>query len=371
MRILIAAGGTGGHVNPALAIAQAIKNLEPEADILFVGRRDGMEYGLVTAAGYPFEHVEVRGFQRTLSLENIKRNTIALFDLAFASGSGAKILKNFKPDLCIGAGGYVTGPILRVAAKKGYKTVIHEQNAYPGVTNKLLARGADIVFAASAAAAKRLGCEEKTIVVGNPVRQAVFEADAACAKKEYGAAGRPVILSFGGSLGAAPLNRAVAELAAWLAGNENCLHIHATGKAGAGEFAALLEKFNLAPNENFIVQQYITDMPRALAAADLVIARAGALTLSELAAAGRAAILIPSPYVSENHQYYNALEVVQAGAALMLEEKDLTGSSLIAMVQTLVGDRAKLTAMGKKAKSLATPDSAQIIAQKALELIKN
>lgn len=368
MRVLIAAGGTGGHVNPALAIAQAILDIEPATEILFVGRKDGIEYGLVTAAGYNFAHVEVRGFQRRLSLENIKRNFVALFNLAFSSRASKKILKDFKPDLCIGAGGYVTGPILRTAAKKGYKTAIHEQNAFPGVTNKLLAKNADIVFAASEGAVSRLGQPQKTFVVGNPVRKAVFEANAADAKRQYGANGRPVVLSFGGSLGAAPLNRAVAELAAWLTQNENCLHIHATGKAGAGEFAALLEKLAIEPNENFIVNEYINDMPTALAAADLVISRAGALTLSELAGAGRAAILIPSPYVSENHQYYNALEMVECGGALLLEEKNLTGERLIEMVSELIGERGKLAAMGNAAKTLAKPECAQEIAQKVLEL---
>ncbi len=371
MRVLIAAGGTGGHVNPALAVAGAVKKAMPGAEILFVGRKDGIEYGLVNAAGYSFAHINVHGFQRRLTLENIRRNIAALFALAFSGFRARKILKDFAPDVCIGTGGYVSGPVIREAAKKGIPAAIHEQNAFPGVTNKLLAKKVDVIFAASPAAAQRLGQKEKTLIVGNPVRSAIFEADRGACKAALGAGGRPVLLSFGGSLGAAPLNRAVAELAAWHLAHENYLHIHATGAAGKEEFCALMNKFCIAPGPNFTVQEYIEDMPSALAAADLVICRAGALTISELAAAGRAAVLVPSPYVSENHQYHNAKEVVDAGAAIMLEEKNLTGAALVSIADELFTNRSRLTQMENAAKALATPASATIIAEKLFEMVKS
>ena len=200
MRVLIAAGGTAGHINPALAIAGALKAAEPTAEIHFAGRREGMEYGLVTKAGYPFHHIEINGFQRRLNAENIVRNVIALWHLALSGPRTQKILNEVKPDLVIGCGGYVSGPVVRAAARRGIKTAIHEQNAFPGVTNKLLAKDVDVVLAASADAVEKLGAPEKTTVVGNPVRPEVLTADREAARRNLKAGDRTVILSFGGSL---------------------------------------------------------------------------------------------------------------------------------------------------------------------------
>lgn len=201
MRVLIAAGGTAGHINPALAIAGAIKKADPSAEIHFAGRREGMEYRLVTQAGYPFHHIEITGFQRRLSLNNIKRNIITLWNLALSGPKARAMMKEVQPDLVIGCGGYVSGPVVRCAAKKGIKTAIHEQNAFPGVTNKLLAPDVDIVFAAVPAAVEKLGAPEKTQVVGNPVRPEVFEkaGERDAIRAQLGAGDRTVILSFGGS----------------------------------------------------------------------------------------------------------------------------------------------------------------------------
>ena len=174
MRVLIAAGGTAGHINPALAIAGALKKADPTAEIHFAGRKEGMEYRLVTQAGYPFHHIEITGFQRKLSLHNIKRNIVTLWNLALSGPKAKAIMKEVQPDLVIGCGGYVSGPVVRCAAKMGIHTALHEQNAFPGVTNKLLAPDVDIVFAAVPAAVEKLGAPQKTIVVGNPVRPEVF-----------------------------------------------------------------------------------------------------------------------------------------------------------------------------------------------------
>ena len=182
MRVLIAAGGTAGHINPALAIAGALKAADPAAEIHFAGRKEGMEYGLVTKAGYPFHHIEINGFQRKPTLKNVGRNVVALYHLALSGPRTAAILKEVRPDLVIGCGGYVSGPVVRAAAKKGIKTAIHEQNAFPGVTNKLLAKDVDVVFAASAAAVEKLGAPEKTLVVGNPVRPEILNRDRAAAR---------------------------------------------------------------------------------------------------------------------------------------------------------------------------------------------
>ena len=187
MRVLIAAGGTAGHINPALAIAGALKKADPAAEIHFAGRREGMEYGLVTKAGYPFHHIEINGFQRKLTAENIRRNVLALWHLALSGPRTAAILREVQPDLVIGCGGYVSGPIVRAAAKKGIHTAIHEQNAFPGVTNKLLAKDVDVVLAASADAVEKLGAPDKTVVVGNPVRPELLTQDRAAARAKIGA----------------------------------------------------------------------------------------------------------------------------------------------------------------------------------------
>lgn len=369
MKVLIAAGGTAGHINPALAIAGRIKAGCPEAEIHFAGRRKGMEYDLVTRAGYAFHHIEVNGIQRSLTPKNIARNIAAVWHLALAMPRAGAMLRQLQPDLVIGAGGYVSGPVLQAAARRGIPTAIHEQNAFPGVTNKILAKEVDVVFAASAAAVDRLGAPDKTLVVGNPVRPEVFRQDRAAARKALGAGDRVVLLSFGGSLGARRINEVVADLAAWHTKNRDFLHIHATGSRGVELFRRLGLEKGFAGAKQLQVKEYIQDMPRMLAAADLVISRAGALTLAELEAAGRAAILIPSPNVAENHQYYNALELEKAGAAVVVEEKDLTGEKLIELVDRLTSCPETLAEMGQKARALARPDSLDLIWDRLCQLV--
>ena len=365
MRVLIAAGGTAGHINPALAIAGAIKKADPSAEIHFAGRKEGMEYRLVTQAGYPFHHIEITGFQRRLSLNNIKRNIITLWNLALSGPKARAMMKEVQPDLVIGCGGYVSGP--------GIKTAIHEQNAFPGVTNKLLAPDVDIVFAAVPAAVEKLGAPEKTQVVGNPVRPEVFEkaGERDAIRAQLGAGDRTVILSFGGSLGARRVNEVVADLCAWeQKEHKPVLHIHATGQYGVELFQNLEKEKGFAPGESLVVKEYINNMPELLAAADLVISRAGALTLAELEAEGRAAILIPSPNVAENHQYYNAMELQKAGAAVVIEEKDLTGEKLVSTVSGLLAEPGRLAAMGRNARTLSVDDSLDRIADALMKLVK-
>ena len=362
MRVLIAAGGTAGHINPALAIAGAIKKADPSAEIHFAGRKEGMEYRLVGQAGYPFHHIEITGFQRRLSLNNIKRNIVTLWNLALSGPKAKAIMKEVKPDLVIGCGGYVSGPVVRCAAKMGIHTAIHEQNAFPGVTNKLLAPDVD-----------QLGAPDKTIVVGNPVRPEVFTKakDRDAIRAELGAGDRTVILSFGGSLGARRVNEVVADLCAWEQHEKKpVLHLHATGQYGVQLFKDLEKEKNFAEGDGLVVKEYINNMPELLAAADLVISRAGALTLAELEAVGRAAVLIPSPNVAENHQYFNAMELQKADAAVVIEEKDLTGEKLVSTVSDMLAQPGKLAEMGKNARSLSVDDSLDRIADALMKLVQ-
>ena len=362
MRVLIAAGGTAGHINPALAIAGALKKRHPDAEIHFAGRQKGMEYGLVSKAGYAFHPIEVNGIQRRLTPKNIARNLVALWHLALSGPRAGAILREVKPDLVIGAGGYVSGPVVQAAARRGIRTAIHEQNAFPGVTNKILAKQVDLVFAAMPDAVQRLGAPDKTVVTGNPVREEMFRQDRPAARRALGAKeGQAVIISFGGSLGAQVLGERVADLAKWEIAQRDFLHVHATGSIEKADFAALAARLGIDHSPKFIIREYIDNMPEMLAAADLVISRAGALTLAEIAAVGRASVLI---------QYHNAMQLQKLGAAVVVEEKELTGEKLIGIVDKLTKDPAELMLMGAKARALAQPDSLDKICENLDRLMK-
>lgn len=369
VKVLIAAGGTAGHINPALAIARGIEKQWPHAEIHFTGRQKGMEYRLIKQAGYPFHDIEVRGVQRSFSPKSIARNVAAAWYLSLAPHAARKILAEVQPDLVLGTGGYISGPVLREAAKKKIPTAIHESNAFPGVANKLLAGYVDLIFAATESATQRLGHPEKTIISGNPVRPEFLEQDREKNRKKIEAGNRIVILSYGGSLGAMRVNQVVADLAKWHINDRNFLHIHATGSIEKEEFAEIAKEKNIDKSENFDIREYIDDMPALLSAADLVICRAGSQTLAELAAVGRASILIPSPNVAENHQFYNALEFVNAGAAVVFEESGLTSNILIEAVSEMTEDPKTLVKMGEEAKSLAHPKALETIIEGLVNLL--
>ncbi|HIS69417.1 MAG TPA: undecaprenyldiphospho-muramoylpentapeptide beta-N-acetylglucosaminyltransferase [Candidatus Gallacutalibacter stercoravium] len=370
MKILFAGGGTAGHINPALAIAGYVKQQQPQAEILYVGAKGGMEGKLVPKAGYAYQEIAISGFQRKLNWEGFKKNLRTLKLLVTSSAASKKIIRSFAPDICVGTGGYVSGPVLRAAAKLGVPIVIHEQNAYPGVTNKMLAKYASKVFLTVEDAKKYLpqGCP--WVVTGNPVRAEFLTAQREEARKKLRLDTRPVILSFGGSLGARKINEAVADLIAWSAKEDRYQHIHAYGQYGKWFPQRLEEKgVRLAQHPNLDIREYIDDIADCFAAADLVICRAGAGTLSELQAQGRASILIPSPNVAENHQYHNAMALVRRQAASILEEKDLTGQRLISMVDEMVSHPDVLRAYQANAKKMAITDSSERIYRGICEVL--
>ena len=236
-----------------------------------------------------------------------------------------KIIKKINPDIVVGTGGYVSGPVLKAAQKLGIKTAIHEQNAFPGVTTKMLASGADRVMLAMPEAQKYLKLNKNPDITGNPIRGELLCVDREGARKKLGIGDKPLILSFGGSLGAKHLNETVTELIKWHNGSGKFHHIHATGKVG---YDAMLERLkDVELSDEIKIREYIDDTDVCMAAADLVICRAGAITVSELQAQGKPAVLIPSPNVAENHQYYNAMTLVKKSAAKLIEEKDLTRDS--------------------------------------------
>lgn len=368
MKLLLTGGGTAGHINPALAIAGYAKEKDPHVEILYVGNRGGMEERLVKRAGYRMEFITISGFQRRISLRNLVRN-VQTVERIFTSTMEVKhILKDFAPDVCVGTGGYVSGPVIREAAKEGIPCVIHESNAYPGVTTKLLAKSVRTVMLAVEDAKHYFEDGVNCVVTGNPVRGEVLAADRDASRKALGLDGRPVVLSFGGSLGAAALNRAAAYMLAQSGKQGRYQHIHGYGQHDP-KFLAELEEYGLKRSEHpqIRVTEYIDNMPQCLAAADLVIGRAGAMTLTEIEAKGKATVLIPSPNVAENHQFHNAMALVRRGAAEIIEEKDLTGLALWELVDGILSDPARLESLGENAGTMGIHDAGERIHQVILE----
>lgn len=371
MKVLIAAGGTGGHVNPALAVAGEIKKQYPQAEICFVGTSDRIESKIVPAAGFPLKTIEISGFKRGFSVADIKANVKTVTRLLKSSGSVKKIINEFKPDVAVGFGGYVSGPVIRMAAKMGIPTAIHEQNAYPGVTNKALAEKVDAVMLTAPEAEKHMKCKNKPVITGLPVRGELLEADRSVSRRELGFNDNPIILCMGGSLGAKVINEAIVKVLVAHKNDSNFNYIVSTGQNGLW-VPEELEKNGVDHKnaDNIQIRTYIDDMARCLSAADLVICRAGASSLSEIQALGKPSVLIPSPNVTENHQYHNAMALVNKGAAVIIEEKDLTGERLNEEINSLMADKERLSAIGKNAKEMAVVDATARICDIVTGLIK-
>lgn len=369
MHILFAGGGTAGHINPALAVAGYIREKHPDAHISYIGTPDKLEAKLVPEKGYNFRTISVAGFQRKLSLKNIGRNISAAAKAVTSSIDAKKILKEIQPDVVVGTGGYVSGPVLREAVKLKIKTAIHEQNAYPGITTKMLASSVDAVMLAMPEAEKYLKLNKKPFITGNPIRSELLNMSRIAAREKLGLDSRPLILSFGGSLGALKINQAVSGLIEWHNGSKKFYHIHGTGKSGYESVKNHFGEKGIELSDEIDIREYISDMDVCMAAADLIICRAGAITLSELLACGKPAILIPSPYVAENHQYHNAMALVNRNAGFVIEEKDLTSESLGKKIDDLLGNRELLLQTEKNAKAMAITDSTQRIASIVLSLI--
>lgn len=371
MRVLLAGGGTAGHINPALAIASVIKEHYPDTEFLFVGTPNGMEARLVPESGYNFASMKVAGFQRKISLKNIKRNCQAVYYLASAGSKAKKIINEFKPDIAIGTGGYVSGPVIKKAARMGVSTAIHEQNAFPGVTNKLLAREVDKVMLTVKEALNYLDKDVDYTITGLPVRAGIASKSKLEARAELGFDNELCILSFGGSLGAGCINETMAELIKWHTSNNLKInHIHGYGKMGKDSFPKAMDESKIPmKSKRLRISEYINDMDTCLAAADLVICRSGASTLAELEAAGKASILIPSPVVTGNHQFHNANVLGKAGAAVVIEQKDVTNELMIKTVKDLYEHREKLSDMSDNAGKLAIKDTNDRIYKVIKELI--
>lgn len=374
LKVLMAGGGTAGHVNPALAIAEIIKNEHPDAEIRFVGNPEKLEAKLVPQAGYKFEPLTIEGFQRKINGENIKRNAHAAMCLAKSGSRCRQILKEFKPDLVIGTGGYVSGPIVRAAAKAGIKTAIHEQNAFAGVTNKILSKKVDVVMMTVKESQKYFTQAKKCVTTGLPVRGMFSRLSKEEARKQLGIPqDAQVVLSAGGSLGAKVLNENIAKLFKWYQDEgRQVYHIHSYGTYKDYEnYIDDCEKqgIKIKDEPRLSVGSYV-NMPQAMAACDMVITRCGAASLAEIEAVGRCSVLIPSPWVAENHQYHNGMVLQKAGAGVVIEEKALTGDVFISTVKEFLDDPEKMKKCSENAAALHISDTAQRISRAIEPLIE-
>lgn len=375
MKFLFATGGTAGHINPALAVASYIKETQKDAEILFIGTADHMEARLVPNAGFAFETIEINGFKRSFSPKAIADNVKTVFKLFKSEKVSKGIIESFSPDVVIGFGGYVSGPVLEEAAKLHIPCCIHEQNAYPGITNKQLAKQVDKVMLTVADAAKHLDAKNEAVVTGLPVRGELLKMKKTDARVQLAIPdSKQLVLSFGGSLGAAPLNNAMFEILLRHAEDGSVYHLHSVGTNGADYLDKFLNNGFERVSDTVVkkgtveVRQYIDNMDVCMAAADLVVGRAGASSLSEIEAMGKASVLIPSPYVAENHQYHNAMALVNRNAARIIEEKDLTSDSLSSLIKELLSNPDTLFEIEKNAKNMAIPDARERIADIIISL---
>lgn len=371
-RYIISGGGTGGHIYPAIAIAKALEVQDKEAQILFVGALGKMEMQKVPQAGYKIEGLPVAGIQRKLTLTNILKNLMFPFKLLASLNKAANLIKAFKPDVVIGVGGYASGPVLLKAQQLGIPTLIQEQNSYAGLTNKRLAQKAKKICVAYPDM-ERFFAADKLIFTGNPIRPTLLDVakiDQSEARRKFSLeADRPVILSIGGSLGARTINDGL------LASYKQLLQagyqlIWQTGKSGYESVKAQL----LANNDGqmpagLTLLEFIQDMDQAYAAADLIISRAGALSVSELTIVGKPAILVPSPNVAEDHQTKNAMALVSRQAALLIKDQQFA-DQIVAAVQTVMTDQTLNQQLAANIKTLAKPGAADIIATEVISLVK-
>lgn len=360
IRVLLAAGGTGGHVYPAISIADAVKKIQPEAEILFVGTKDRMEWVTVPKSRYKIRSVWISGFHRRLTPQNLLfpvKLVTSLFQSLF-------ILLRFRPDAVVSCGGFAAGPVGWVASKLGIPVVIQEQNSYPGVTNRMLAGNAHTIFTAFDVAKEHLP-ESKVKLAGNPVRSALKPIDKATAAPEFDFdPAIPVILVLGGSGGAKAINHILErELRTF----HNEMEIQVIWQCGQKYYPELAQRIANDRYPNLRLLDYIGNMNMAYAAADIVISRAGASTCSELMAVGKPSILVPSPNVAGDHQTKNAAALADHGAAMLMPEEQLI-EKLVPTVKELLENPDALEQMGKKAAELSKPDAARTIARTIFEI---
>lgn len=364
MKILVTGGGTGGHIYPALAFIDYVKKIDPNATFMYVGATRGLENKIVPATGIPFKTLEIQGFKRKLSFENVKTIQLFLKSIRMAK----KILREFKPDVVIGTGGYVSGAVVYAAAKLKIPTIIHEQNSVPGITNKFLANYVDKIGIAFEDAAKFFP-QSKTKLVGNPRGQEVCGIQQSAILSEYDLdPAKQTVLIFGGSQGALKINQAVISSIPEFAKKEYQI-LYASGER---YFKEIEEKIGMTKDAfpNISIRPYIDKMAEVMANSDLLIGRAGATSIAEFTALGLPAILVPSPYVTNDHQTKNALSLARAGAVTVIADNELTGENLIQAVDEIMTDPKLRAKMAEASKKQGITDASSRLYQLVQEIVK-
>jgi len=357
MRVLFAGGGTAGHINPAISIADYIKSKEENFEALFIGTERGLETKLVPASGYKIKYIDIRGFDR----KNMLKNISVVAKLIKSRFDCQKIIREFKPDFVVLTGGYVSGPVAIAAKKAGIPSLIHEQNVYPGLTVKGAEKYVDYVAVSFSETVSEMKNPAKCVVTGNPVRTEILEADKDKAREELGLSDKPFVLVFGGSLGAQKINETMIGVLKKATAEKKISILFGTGDRNYQEISAKLKDAGVILDEEIKVVPYINNMATVMAAADLVVSRAGAITVSEIAALGKPSILIPSPNVVRNHQEQNAREFEKNKAAVVMVESELSEDALYEKMVMLTGNKQGLFEMGKNVKKLAKTDALEEI----------
>ena len=371
MNVLFTCGGTAGHVNPAVALARIFQERCHGCQVLFVGADGGMETRLVPKEGYAIQTVTITNLQRSLSPAGIVHNAKTLLNMQRSRAQAKHILDRFQPDLVVGTGGYASYPVVKQAAKRGIPTAVHESNAVPGLTTKMLSNVTNLVMVGFEESRAHYKHPERVIVTGTPVRGDFFQYTRQEARKKLGFDdSRPLILSYWGSLGAEVMNRQMADfIAREHKEGAPCRHIHGAGRDFGWMKEDLLRR-GLKLNQNGVeVREYIYDMPLVMAAADLVLCRAGASTISELTTIGKPSILVPSPNVTANHQEKNARLLESQGGAAVLLEGDCQGDALYRAAMELIGDPGRREKMAQSLNAVAQPDAGEKIYQALMGLL--
>ena len=360
-------GGTGGHIYPALTLIRTIQEKQPETEFLYVGTKQGLESDIIPKENLPFVALNLAGgFERHFTLENFTRAANAIKSVKKA----IDIVKQFNPDVAVGTGGYVCGPILLAASLEKVPTLIQEQNVVAGITNKILSKFVNKIAVGSERALKHFPAE-KTVYTGNPIRSEVLKAKREDALIRFDFDDKkPIVLISGGSRGARSINQAMVDVLVNAASNPAIQYLHVTGK---GEYEDVVNQIesagvNLAELNHIRVEPYLYNMPQAMAMADLAVFRAGATGLAELTARGIPSILIPYPFAAENHQEFNAKELVDAGAAKMILNKDLNSTILSETIEELISEPSKLKSMSERSLKLGRPEAAETISLMILKL---
>lgn len=369
MRFVVSGGGTGGHIYPALAISLGLKEKYPGAEVLYVGTAQGMEADIVRKENLPFRGIVASGLERKLSLHNL----LVLWQAGRGFWQAAGIIRQWRPDAVIGTGGYVCGPVVLAAALRRVPTLIHEQNAFPGVTNRILSRFAGCVAVTFADSIKYFPNQNKVRLTGLPVRPEILTVERKTALEKLGLSqDRFLLLSFGGSRGARAINEAMVSVIRKFANDPRLSIIHVTGTLGYQEFMdnAAASGINLGNVGNVTIMSYAYNMQDALGVANLVVSRAGAATLAELTVMGIPSILVPYPHAAENHQEFNARALEKENAALVVLDRELNGEVLCGKIDELLDNRDKLLAMSNASKSLGKRHALIDIVECVDELIK-